>query len=206
MRRSYLITDWFYRLSHIIRRNRSAVLLYALCCLLFLVIGVAFGINIADKTSYAERNSSAIFCFLRGDVGIVSFFFIDVSVTFLYCVFGTSMFIFRITAILSIAPCIYRAYALGMHTCVIVSVFSASALPMIFVLFVPIEIVEIGIMCILSHRCISFASLNGRCMPSRSDVKEYYRSALPFVFIVIVLTLTKAFTVALFGSALIGII
>ncbi|MCM1367423.1 MAG: hypothetical protein NC184_01235 [Roseburia sp.] len=206
MRRSYIIADWFYRLSHVVRRNRFAVLLYVLCCLLFLVIGVAFGINFADKTAYVERNGAVIFCFLRGDVGIVSFFFIDVSLTLLYCVFGISMFVFRITTVFSLAPCIYRAYAIGMHTCVIISAYSASALPMIFVLFVPIELVVIAIMCMLSHRCFVFASLNGRCMPSRNDVREYYRSALPFAFVIVLLTLVKAFTVALFGSALIGII
>ena len=77
MKRTYVISDFFFRLSHTIRRNKSFVLLYALLCLLFLVVGVAVGANMSDKTEYVLRNGAPIFKFLRGDNGIVAYFFID---------------------------------------------------------------------------------------------------------------------------------
>lgn len=206
MRRAYIVYDWFYRLSHVIRRNRAAVLLYALSALLFTVVGIAVGVNIAEKTDYALRNSAAVFCFLRGDIGIVSFFFIDLALTTLYGLFALSMFFFRAAAILSVAPFMYRAYSLGMHTCIILSVYSASAIPMLFVFFVPVCIVEVIVFCMLSHRCFAFASLNGRCGPSRADIKEHYFCALPFLATIVICALVKAVTVALFGSALVGVI
>ncbi len=93
-----------------------------------------------------------------------------------------------------------------MHTCIIIAVFSASSLPMLFVLFVPIGLIEICLLCVMSYRCFVFAAANVRCSPSKIDIKQYYKSALPYVFVIIACALLKALTVSLFGSALIGVI
>ena len=71
MKRSFVISDWLYRLSHTIRRNRLAVILYALICLLFLVIGIAVGIGVSDNRVFKFNNGTMIFKFLRGDMGVV---------------------------------------------------------------------------------------------------------------------------------------
>lgn len=206
MKRSFAISDWLYRISHTVRRNRFVVLLYALLCLLFLVVGIAVGINIVDKTAFILRNSSPIFGYLRGDNGIVTYFFLDLLLTGIYCLFAASMFFYRALTFLSLVPCAYRSYVLGMNVSVIVVVYSVSALPMLFVFFIPVCIIEIFIMCLVSARCFNFASLNRGCMPSKIDVKEYYRAFLQYFFVVAVGALVKAITVALFGSALIGIV
>lgn len=206
MKRSFAISDWFYRLSHTVRRNRFAVLVYTLICLLFLVVGIAVGINVSDKAEFVLRNNAPVFRFLRGDSGIVAFFFIDLLLTSVYCLFTASLFFYRALTYVSLAPCMYRSYVLGMNTSIIIVVFSVSSLPMLFVLFVPICIIEIFILCMLSARCFRFASLNCGCWPSKIDVLEYYRCFLQYLFAVAVCTLIKAITLALFGSALIGVI
>lgn len=206
MRRTYVISDWFYRLSHTVRRNRSCVLLYSLLCMLFLVVGVAVGANMSDKTEYVLRNGAAIFKFLRGDNGIVAYFFIDLMLSCVYCLFSASMFYFRALTFLSIVPCAYRAYVLGANTCIIIVVFSVSALPMLFVAFVPICIIEIVILCMVSFRCFNFWSLNRRCTPSLVDIRLYYKGLLSYIFALAVFTLIKAVTLVLFGSALIGVL
>lgn len=206
MKRAFVISDWFYRLSHTVRRNKSYVLLYSLLCLLFLVVGVAVGANMSDKTDYVLRNGAPIFKFLRGDIGIVAYFFIDLMLSFVYCLFSASMFYFRALTFLSLVPCAYRAYVLGANTCIIIVVFSVSALPMLFVAFVPVCIIEITILCMISFRCFYFSSLNRRCMPSIVDIKMYYKGLLSYLFVLAVFTLIKAVTLVLFGSALIGVL
>ncbi|MDE6294052.1 MAG: hypothetical protein K2L88_05470 [Clostridiales bacterium] len=206
MRRTYVISDFFYRLSHTLKRNRFTVLLYSLLCLLFLVVGVAVGANMSDKTEYVLRNGAAIFKFLRGDSGIVAFFFIDFFMGSIYCIFTVSMFINRVTVFISLAPCAYRSYVLGVNTCVIIVVFSVSALPMLFVTFVPVCIIEIVVLCMLSYRCFCFTALNRRCFPAWSDIKCYYKGILSYIFALAIFTLIKAITLILFGSALIGVI
>lgn len=206
MKRSYAISDWFYRLSHIIRRNRFALLLYVLICVLFIVVGVAVGANISDKAEFALRNGAGIFVFLRGERGIFAFFFIDVLTTGVYCIFAASMFFVRVASFLSVAPCAYKSYVLGCNVTVIIGVYSVSAIPMLFVAFIPVCIVEIGVLCIISCKCFAFVSLNGRCSPSAIDIKEYYKALLPYLLIVVILILIKAVTLLLFGSALIGVL
>lgn len=206
MRRTYVISDFFYRLSHTLKRNKFTVLLYALLCVLFLVVGVAVGANMSEKTDYVLRNGAAIFKFLRGDNGIVAFFFIDFLMGAIYCFFTVSMFFNRVTVFISLAPCAYRSYVLGVNTCVIIVVFSVSALPMLFVTFVPICIIEIVILCMLSYRCFCFTALNRRCFPTGADLKCYYKGLLTYLFALAVFTLIKAITLVLFGSALIGVI
>ena len=206
MRRSYIITDKFYRLSHSLRRNRGAVIVYSLTALLFLVIGIAIGVTIADKTAYAMRNGAPIFRSLRGDSGAFSFFFLTFLFSALYALFAASMFYFKATSFLSVAPYLYSSYALGVYTCVIIGLYSASALPMLFVLYIPMCLIEIVIFCMLSYRCIAFAALNGRCAPSAADVKQYYKETIPYLIALAVCALVKTVTVVLFGSALVGII
>ena len=60
----YAVSDWFNMLGRRIKRNRVAVILYALSCLLFAVIGIAVGVNMNDKLSYVLKNSAGIFIFL----------------------------------------------------------------------------------------------------------------------------------------------
>ncbi len=206
MRRSYIVSDWFYRVSHVIKRNRAAVVLYALCVLLFLILGIAIGVNVGDKTAYILRNKAPIFVYLRGDIGAVAFFFTDFLMTLVYAVFALSMFFHRVAAFLSLAPCMYKAYSLGMQATVIVTVYSASSMPMLFVFFVPVCIIEIAVICMLSFKCFAFASLNVRCSPSKADVKEHYVTAIPFVLALVFCALIKAVTAVLFGSALIGVL
>ena len=206
MRRIFVISDWFYRLSHSLKRNRTAVLIYALISLLFLIIGIAIGVNIGDKTDYILRNRSPIFAFLRGSSGVAAFFFLEFLSTSVYCVFTITLFFKRPLSFFSIAPCMYKSYTLGIHVSVIVGVFSAPALPMLFVFFVPINIIEIGILCMLSYKCLAFAALNGRCSPSKPDVKAYFASTIPYFIAVGVCTFIKVLTVALFGSSLIGVV
>ncbi len=206
MKRSFVISDWLYRLSHTIRRNRLAVILYALICLLFLVIGIAVGIGVSDKRVFILNNGAMIFKFLRGDMGIVAYFFLDLLLTSVYCIFCASMFFNRPLAFLSIVPCAYRSYVLGMNVSIIIVVYSVSAIPMLFVLFIPICLMEIAVLCLLSFRCFAFVSLNGGCYPSKADIREYYSCVLQYIMIIAVFTLVKALTLALFGSALIGIV
>lgn len=206
MKRSLAISDFFYRLSHTVRRNRFAVLIYILLCLLFLVVGIAVGANMNDKNAFALRNSAGIFMFLRGDRGIFAFFFIDFFMNGIYCAFAASMFFYKALTYLSLAPCLYRSYVLGMNVSIIIVVYSVSAVPMLFVAFVPVCLAEIVVLCLLSFRCFKFAALNRGCMPSKIDIREYYKGLLQYLFVVLVLCLIKAVTLALFGSALIGVI
>ncbi|MCH5163002.1 MAG: hypothetical protein J1G38_05890 [Clostridiales bacterium] len=206
MRRTFVISDWFYRLTHAVKRNRAAVVIYALVFLLFLIIGIAVGVNIGDKTAYIMRNRSPVFAYLRGSSGFAAFFFLELLSTSVYCLFALGLFFKRPLSFLSIAPCMYKSYSLGMQVSVIVILFSAPSLPMLFVFFVPISIIEIAILCMLSFKCIAFAALNGRCSPSKPDIKAYFYSATPYFIAIAVCTFIKVMTVALFGSALIGVI
>ncbi len=206
MKRTLAISDWFYRLSHTIRRNKFSVAVYILLCLLFLVVGIAVGANMSDKTVFIIRNKSAIFKFLRGDIGIIAFFFTDLVVTCVYCLFAASMFFFKALTYISVASCIYKSYVLGMNVCIIIAVYSVSALPMLFVLFVPVCIIEITVMCMLSFGCFKFFALNRCGMPSKPDIKIYYKGIINYFIIIAVSILVKAITLALFGSALIGVV
>ena len=206
MKRSLVISDWFYSLSHTIKRNRVVTVVYALICLLFLVVGIAVGITVSDKIEYVTRNGAVIFKYLRGDIGIVTFFFFDFGLTVVYCLFAASMFFNKALAFLSLAPCAYRSYVLGMNTSIIIVVYSVSAIPMLFVLFVPMCIIEITLLCMLSFRCFKFNAMNGSCMPSKTDVIVYYKGTLQYIFVLAVCMLAKSITVVLFGSALIGIV
>lgn len=206
MRRTYVISDFFYRLSHSLKRNKISVLLYSLVCLLFLVVGVAVGAGVSDKAQYVVRNGAPIFKFLRGDSGIVAFFFTDFLLSSVYCIFAASMFINRVIVFISVAPCMYRSYVLGMNTCIIIAVFSVSSLPMLFVAFIPVCIVEIVILCMASYRCFCFTAVNYRCFPSSADIKHYYRGSTSYIMALAILSLIKAVTLALFGSALIGVL
>lgn len=206
MKRSFAISDWFYRLSHNIKRNRFYVIIYSLLCLLFLVVGIAVGINVNDKVAFVLRNSAGIFRFLRDDIGIVTFFFLDLLFTCIYCLFAASMFFYKALTFLSIMPCLYKSYVLGMNASVIIVVFSVSSIPMLFVLYVPVCLIEIIILCMVSFRCFKFYAMNCGCSPSRVDVRYYYKELLQYIFIIVVCALIKAITLALFGSALIGII
>jgi hypothetical protein len=206
MRRSFVISNWFYRCSHILRRNRAAIAVYALMCSVFIVVGVAVGINVDDKAAYVVKNGSAIFVYLRGDGGTIKFFFADVAVMAFYAALSSSMFFSRYALVLTFAPIIYKSYTVGMHTCMIVTVFTAASLPMLFVFFVPINLLQLAALCVLSRKCISFTALNGRCFPSKPDIIVYYRSCAPFYIAAALCSLVKAVTVSIFGSALIGIV
>ncbi|MCH5154736.1 MAG: hypothetical protein J1F71_05940 [Clostridiales bacterium] len=206
MKRTYVISDFFYRLSHTLRRNKSCVLLYAMVCLLFLVVGIAVGANMSEKTEYVLRNGAPIFKFLRGDNGIVAYFFLDFLLSCVYMLFAASMFFFRALTFVSVVPCAYRSYVLGVNTCILIVVFSVSALPMLFVTFVPVCIIEIVILCMVSFRCFSFSALNRRCTPSAPDIKLYYKGLLSYVFVLAIFGVIKAVTLVLFGSALIGVL
>ncbi len=206
MRRSFVISDFFYRLTHIVKRNRFAVVAYALTSLLFLIIGIAVGINIGDKVEYVSRNSAVVFGFLRGDKGAVAFFFIDLTLTSVYGLFAASMFFHRAAAFLSLAPCFYRSYELGMQSCVILTVFSMPSIPMLFVLYIPVCLAEIFIICMLSYKSFALASLCGGRAPSTVDAKVHYKNTVPFFMAIGVCTLVKVVTLSLFGSALIGVI
>ena len=206
MRRTFAISDWFFMLSHRFKRNRVAVLIYALLCLLFLVIGIAIGVNISDKAGYALKNGAVIFAFLRGERSAFTYFLIDALLTLLYALFAASMFFFKVMPFLSVAPCLYKAYSLGMQSSIIIIVYSASSLPMLFVLFIPAHVVSIIVLCILSRKCFEFSAINGRCSPSRADIAAYYKSLIPYALIIIACSLVTTVTVTLFGSALIGVI
>lgn len=202
----YAVSDWFNMLGRRIKRNRVAVILYALSCLLFAVIGIAVGVNMNDKLSYVLKNSAGIFIFLRGDSTAVAFLFTDFSMTFLYAAFCASMFFFRALPILSLAPCLYRSYSIGVQASVIITVFSASSLPMLFVLYIPIGLIEVSFLCIISRRCFEFSALNSRCAPSKSDVIAYYKTYIPFLIVFAVCAIVKTLTLLLFGSALVGVV
>lgn len=202
----YAVSDWFNMLGKKVKRNRVAVVLYALSCLLFLVIGIAVGVNMPDKTSYVLKNSAGIFIFLRGDSTVVAFLFTDFFMTVLYAAFCASMFFFRFLPILSLAPCLYRAYTIGVQASVTIIVFSASALPMLFVLYIPIGLIEMTLFCIISRRCFEFSTMNGRCAPSPSDVCMYYKTFIPFLIAFAVCAIIKTLTLVLFGSALVGVV
>lgn len=206
MRRSYIFYDFFYRLTRSVRRNRLIVLLYALICVLFAVVGVAVGVGLPDKTEFVLKNGASIFKYLRGESGVVACFFGDLLLTSVYCLFTASMFIFRTTAFLSIVPCIYQSYVIGMNVCNIITVFSVSALPMLSVVFVPACILEVIILCILSFGCFTFAAQNCGSLPTRADLKEYYKNVLRYIFVTAAILLVKAATLALFGAALIGVV
>lgn len=206
MKRSISVSDFFYRISHTVRRNRFTVIIYALICVLFLVVGVAVGINIADKRTFILNNGAAIYGFLRGSSGIITFFFVELSLTVVYCLFAASMFFNRPLNFLSVVPCAYRSYVLGMNVSVIIVVYSVSALPMLFVLYIPTCIVEIAVLCFLSFRCFCFTALNCGGSPSKADLREYYSAFIRYMFVIAVCVLVKAVTLALFGSALVGIV
>lgn len=206
MKRSFVISDWFYRFSHSLRRNKFAVLLYALLCLLFTVVGIAVGANISEKTEYVLRNSGAIFKFLRGESGIFAYFFLELLLSAVYCGFASSVFFNRATTFLSLAPSAYRSYVLGMNVSVIIAVFSVSAVPMLLVVYIPACIVDIVVLCMLSYRCFAFATLNRCGMPSKPDLKEYYKCVVSYFFVPAAVLIIKAIALSLFGSALIGIV
>ncbi len=206
MRRSYVISDCFYRLTHAIKRNRVSVAFYALLSVAFIVIGVVIGVNMEDKTSYALGNGGVIFKFLRGDTGAVAFFFTDFLMSAVYGIFSVILIYPRFLWVISIAPTLYRSYSLGLQVCVIVFVYSASALPMLFVLFVPIGIIEIAVFCMLSFRCRRFSVEMCRGTPSKPDVKYYLKQSLPFFVVIAFCSLIKTVTTVLFGAALIGIV
>lgn len=193
-------------MSHTVKRNKFAVVVYALLCLLFLVVGIAVGAGMSDKVAFIIHNRSGIFRYLTGDRGIFAFFFFDLLLSVIYCLFAASMFFFKALAYLSVAPCIYRSYVLGTNTCIIIAVYSVSALPMLFVLFIPMCLAEILILCILSFGCFGFASLNRYGMPCKYDIKMYYKNIIRYLVAVAVCAIIKAVTLVLFGSALIGVI
>lgn len=204
MKRSFVISDRFYRISHTLKRNRIAVAIYALCCLLFLVVGIAVGVSVSDKTAYVLNNGALVFKYLRGDSGIFSFIFIDITLSSVYCIFAVSMFFYKPLTFVSVVPAMYRAYVLGMNVSITVAVFSVSALPMLFVVFIPASIIEVIVLCFASARCFRFALQNKWCMPPKPDIKVYYRGLTSYIILFIGCTLAKAVTMVLFGSALIG--
>ena len=206
MKRSLAVSDWFYRLSHTVKRNKFAVAVYVLMCLLFLVVGIAVGAGMNDKTAFIIHNKSGVFLFLTGERGVFAFFFVDLLLSWVYCIFAASMFFFKALTYLSVASCIYRSYVLGLNTCIIIVVYSVSALPMLLVAFIPMCIAEIIILCMLSFGCFSFASLNRCGMPSKYDIKIYYKGLIKYLIAVAVCVLIKTVTLALFGSALIGVV
>lgn len=206
MKRSFAISDFFRGIFDGCKRNRTALIAYVLSCLVFLVIGIVVGVGISDKNVYITRNGTAVFLFLRDENSAFVFFIKDFAVYAAYALFSASMFFFRFLPVLSLAPCLYCSYALGMRVTVIIFVFSASALPMLFVLFVPVCIIQICLLCVLSHKCFEFASLNGRCSPSKYDIASYYKSLLPFAVILLLCSIVKIVTAVFFGSALIGVV
>lgn len=206
MQRTFSLSDQFYRLSHAIKRNRSTLIVYALCCTVFLVIGIAIGVNMDDKCAYILQNGAPIFRYLRGESGAIVFFLLDLLFSVVYALFASGMFFFRPLALVSFAPCMYKSYSLGIQVCVIIGVYSGSALPMLFVFFVPIEIIEICIYCVLSYRCRRFAAVNCRCMPTKIDIIEYYKSLFWLFIAMAVCVLVKIFTAVLFCSAMIGVL
>ena len=206
MRRSYVITDFFYNLVYAVKRNRIAVLIYALSCAVFLVIGIAVGVKIAEKSDYFLQNRAVIFVYLRGETGGAAFFFTDLLLSLLYAVFCAALFFTKATAALSIAPCLYKSYALGMQVSVVIGIFSVPSFPMLFIFFIPINIIQIGVYCVLSYKCLTFSNLCGKFMPSKPDIKVYVKSCVPFVVIIAAGSLLKVIAVAFFGSALIGVV
>lgn len=206
MKRTYALSDWFCRLSHAVRRNRFPVLAYAVLCLLFLTVGIAVGVGLSNKSAFVLRNTAPIFQFLRGDIGIFALFFRDFFPSAVYCVFAASMFFYRALAFISVAPSAYRAYVLGMNVGVIIAVFSVSAIPLLFVAYIPVCLIEIAVLCTLSFKCFVFSSLNCGCFPSKTDVREYYKDVARFIFAIAMLSAVKTVMLSLFGSALIGII
>lgn len=206
MRRVFAVSDWYYRISHIIKRNKFAVLLYVLICLLFLVVGIAVGASVSDKSEFIIRNGASLFKFLRGDIGVISYFFREYLLLLVYSAFATSMFFYRALAFVSLAPCVYKSYVLGMNVSIVIVVFSVSSVPLLMVAFVPICIAEVVILCILSFKCFAFAAVNRCGFPSRYDIKYYYKPLVKYIFIIAAAMFVKVITLALFGSALIGIV
>lgn len=206
MRRSYVISDSFYKLTHAFKRNRVPVAFYALISAAFIVIGVVVGVNMEDKSAYALSNGAVIFKFLRGDTGAVAFFFTDFFMSAIYASFTVILIYPRFLWVISVAPTLYKSYSLGLQVCVIVFVYSASALPMLFVLFVPACIVEITVFSMLSFRCRRFSIENCRCAPSKPDIKYYLKQAVPYYIAIAFCSLVKTITTVLFGAALIGIV
>lgn len=204
--RSFAFADFFRDISCGAKRNRVVILLYVLSCVVFLIIGITVGVGIEDKNDYVTRNGAVVFSFLRGDTNAFMYFFKDFVFTMLYALFAASMFFWRFLPILSVAPCLYLSYALGLRVTVIISVYSAASLPMLFVLYVPTCIVQIVVMCIISRKCFEFAAVNNRCKPSKRDIKEYYFSLLPCFITILISSALKAITAVFFGSALIGIV
>lgn len=206
MRRYYSVSDYISRLCHVIKRNRAAVIVYALLCAVFLVTGIAVGINVSDKSEYVARNGAVIFGFLRGDRGVVAFFFLDLVIIELYALFASSVFFTRPTTLLSVAPAFYKSYSLGLYTSVIICVYKASALPMLFVFFVPVSLLEVAALCVLSKKCFNFCALNNRCFPTKGDIISYYVCCRPVYIVLVLCVLLNTICLALFGSALIGIL
>ena len=204
--RSFAVTDFLHGISCDAKRNRVVILLYVLSCVVFLIIGITVGVGIEDKNDYITRNGAVVFSFLRGDTNAFMFFFKDFIFNLLYALFAASMFFWRFLPLLSFAPCLYLSYALGLRVTVIISVYSAASLPMLFVLYVPMCIVQIVFMCVISKKCFEFAAMNNRCKPSKREVKDYYFSLLPCFITILVSSALKAITAVFFGSALIGIV
>ena len=195
-----------YRLTHAFKRNKVTVGIYALLAVVFIVIGIVIGVNMEDKTAYALNNGAVIFKFLRGDSGAFAFFFTDFLLNTVYAVFAAIVIYPRFLWVISVAPTLYKSYSLGASVCVIVFVYSASALPMLFVLFVPICLIEIAVFSVLSFRSKCFSLEFGRGAPSKPDVKYYAKKTLPYIAVLAVCSLIKSITTVLFGSALIGIV
>ncbi|MCH5350464.1 MAG: hypothetical protein J1F39_00650 [Clostridiales bacterium] len=206
MRRSYIISDSLYRLTHAFKRNKVTVGIYALFAAVFIVIGIVIGVNMEDKSAYALNNGAVIFKFLRGDTGAFAFFFTDFLLNTVYAAFAAIVIYPRFLWVISVAPMLYKSYSLGASVCVIVFVYSASALPMLFVLFVPMCIIEIAVFSALSFRSKCFSLEFGRGAPCKPDIKYYAKKTLPYIAVLVVCSIIKTVTVVLFGSALIGII
>lgn len=206
MRRSFVISDFFNRLLHVVKRNRVPVLLYGLAIVAFVAIGVAVGVRIEDKIEYIGCNNNVIFAFLRGDSGVIGFFFADLFITIVYVAFAGIMIFHRIATLLSVMPCLYLSYELGVQTCVILSVYSVSAMPMLLVFYLPICLVEICITCYASCRAFFQYSLCGGIIPSKYDVQIYIKSTFPILVIIVICAVVKALTIMMFGTGLIGII
>ena len=206
MKRTFVISDWFNSLSHSVRRNRFNVILYALLCLLFLVVGIAVGITVPDKAEYICISNGVLFGFLRGESGVFGFFFADFFLSVAYFAFAASMFFNRPTTFLSLAPCAYRSYILGLNVSVTVVAYTVSAVPMLFVLFVPTCIIEIAMLCMLSYGCFYFRSLNAGCSPSKADLAQYYKKVLQYILALFVVAVVKSVTLLLFGAGLVGVV
>ncbi len=87
MRRTYIISDWFFRLTHAVKRNRGSVIVYALLTLVFIIVGIAIGANVPDKVAYITMNRAPLFAYLRGDSGAAAFLFLELFICAVYAAF-----------------------------------------------------------------------------------------------------------------------